>query len=105
MTSERGTVRIYLAGKITGDNAYRSKFERASAGLRLLGYIVMSPAILPYGWEWGDYMHICRAMIDVCDMIAMLPDWKESRGAREEHAYAQARRMPTLYITEDGRAK
>jgi hypothetical protein len=81
-------MKLYIAGKITGDDDYLEKFNRAALRMRLDGHIIMSPACLPYGFSWDDYMHVCRAMIDVCDGVLFLADWTESRGAREEHEYA-----------------
>lgn len=94
----RGKMRIYVAGKITGcDKAeVLAKFGHAAAMLRAKGHAVFVPTCLPdYGEDkvsHSDYMHICRAMIDVCDAVYFLRDWKESRGATEEHSYAKERR-------------
>ena len=93
---------VYLAGKISGQPRYRSKFRRAAAGLRRRGYKVMSPAVLPAGWKWVEYMQITLMMLHVCDAVAMLPGWQDSRGARIEHEQAQIERKPILYIDEDG---
>lgn len=40
-------MKIYIAGKITGDQGYQAKFRRAAAGLRMCGNIVLNPAELP----------------------------------------------------------
>lgn len=80
-------MKIYLAGKITGDPDYQVKFMRARQQLQADGHIVISPAVLPEGLEPGDYMRICFAMIDSADAVAFLPDWTESPGAKLEHKY------------------
>jgi hypothetical protein len=49
----------------------------------------MRPTCLPLGFSHKDYMHICYAMIDVCDAVYFLNDWKMSKGARMEHQYAK----------------
>lgn len=38
---------VYLAGKITGDPFYRSKFYEAQKKLEEGGFIVVNPALLP----------------------------------------------------------
>lgn len=37
-------MKIYIAGMITGDKNYKSKFKRAEKLLRSLGHSVMNPA-------------------------------------------------------------
>lgn len=81
-------MKLYIAGKITGDDDYLEKFERAALKMRKQGHLVMSPSWMPFGFEWDDYMVICRAMISVCDGVLFLSDWVESKGAREEHEYS-----------------
>ena len=40
-------MKVYLAGKITGDTRYRAKFRDAAKVLEAAGYVVLNPAILP----------------------------------------------------------
>jgi hypothetical protein len=80
--------KCYIAGKITGDQEYYEKFQRALFKLRAQGYTVVTPTILPDGLTHDDYMHICFSLVDVCDVCFFLPDWEDSPGAQEEHRYA-----------------
>lgn len=82
-------MKIYIAGKITGDAGYFPKFAMAQAKASQDGHIVLNPAWLPEGMEPRDYMRICFAMIDAADVCAFLPDWEESCGARLERAYCE----------------
>lgn len=82
-------MKIYIAGKITGDSNYQLKFLQARLQLERQGHIVISPAVLPGGMTPGDYMRICFAMIDVADAVAFLPDWKDSNGAKLEMEYCK----------------
>lgn len=82
-------MKAYIAGKIQGDPSYREKFSDAAMELKRQGYVVMSPAILPDGFDQADYMRICLAMIDSVDVVFFLPDWTCSEGARVERAYCQ----------------
>ena len=82
-------MKIYIAGKITGDPGYRDKFATAEIQLGWQGNTVLNPAELPEGMTPADYMRICLAMIDVADVVVFLPDAKDSAGARLEKAYCE----------------
>ena len=79
--------KLYIAGKITGDPHYREKFAEAENFYTARGYTVLTPAALPEGMRPADYMRICFAMIDTADVVAFLPDFRQSAGAAVEHAY------------------
>lgn len=81
---------IYLAGKITGDPYYRDKFREAAQELEAEGHIVLSPAILPNGFSYEAYLRLSSAMLDECEAVCLLPDWKESFGATYEYGRAVA---------------
>lgn len=80
-------LKIYIAGKITGDENYKAKFEEKQKELEKQGFIVLNPAILPQGMRIQDYMRICFAMIDVADEAYFLSDWRDSKGANLEFKY------------------
>ena len=82
-------MKVYIAGKITGDPNYRKKFKDAAADITRGGHILLNPADLPKGMRPKDYMRICFAMIDVADAVVFLPDAAESAGARLEMAYCE----------------
>ena len=81
-------MKIYIAGKITGNHNYKFEFCEAELYLKKLGYTPMNPARMSQGFSHADYMHICYAMIDVCHAVYFLSNWKESTGAKLEHDYA-----------------
>lgn len=82
-------MKVYIAGKITGNGRYREEFAAAERKVRAMGHIPLNPAALPEGMEPADYMRICMAMLDSADAIAIMENWTESTGARIEFAYAQ----------------
>lgn len=81
-------MKIYIAGKITGEPNYKEKFDIAATSLEAQGHIVLNPAELPEGMLPADYMRICFAMIDTADAIYLLNDWCSSSGASIERNYA-----------------
>ena len=91
-------MKAYIAGKISGDSKYREKFNIAQVALEHEGFTVLNPADLPEGMRPQDYMRICFAMMDSADVVAFLPDWDESRGAKLEHAWCQYVSKQTMYL-------
>lgn len=79
-------MKIYIAGKISGDPGYREKFAEVEFALKDKGFSVMNPARLSEGKEfcWNDYMAVTSAMQQVCEATVLLPDWQDSKGARLE---------------------
>lgn len=80
-------MKIYIAGRITGNPNYKEEFERYAIAYEAEGHIVLNPAELPEGMAKEDYMRICFAMIDVADKVYFLPGWYGSAGARLEYDY------------------
>lgn len=86
--------RIYISGSITKDieNA-PAKFEQAEQRIRKLlpEAEVINPMKLPHEPHstWEQFMALDLEELSKCDTIWMLPCWKESQGARLEHAMAK----------------
>lgn len=97
-------MKVYIAGKVTGlpKEEVLKKFHESGKQLKKDGHTVMSPAVLALneGFGHSDYMHICYAMIDVCDAVYMQKDWQQSKGARMELQYAKSWRKQILYEDE-----
>jgi hypothetical protein len=93
-------MKIFISGPITGIiNFNRDAFDRAETMLTEQGHAVMNPIKLhpanPNSFDAREYLHICRAMIDVCDAVYFLEGWERSDGARIEmwHAFEQDKQM------------
>lgn len=85
-------MKVYVTGKINMDPIeVRKNLMRGEVNLRQQGHIVMTPRLVIdfSGFEHHDTQKVCFAMIDVCDAIYMLKDWKESIEAREQLDYAK----------------
>lgn len=81
-------MKVYIAGKISNNPNYIEDFEKAEAELTELGHVVLNPAKIPNGLGYENCMHICFAMIETVDVVYLLPNWKDSKGANREREYA-----------------
>ena len=90
-------MKVYIAGKITGEAGYKEKFASAAAILEGSGHIVLNPAVLPAGMAEADYMRICMAMMESADAVMFLPDWICSRGACLEHQWCEYTGKAIMY--------
>jgi hypothetical protein len=83
-------MKIYICGKITGDRDYKKKFYEAEERLYELGYYPVNPAaFVPANTSWEEAMKLAiRAMLQ-CDGVSLLPDWKQSKGAKIEARLAR----------------
>ena len=93
-------MKIYIAGKITGDPAYRAKFADAQRQIEAQGHIVLNPATLPEGMEPKDYMRICFAMLESADTAVFLPDWEDSPGAQLEKHWCEYVGKKMVFLME-----
>lgn len=93
-------MKIYIAGKITGDENYKEKFARAEKTIKELvpDAVVLNPATLPERMTRADYMRICFAMIESCDNVVYLSDSAESDGAKLELAYCKYIGKPAFLL-------
>jgi hypothetical protein len=79
--------RLYLAGPMTGFEDFNfPAFNKMSADLRARGYTVENPAEhgVVADAEWADYMAYDLTRLGLCGMIALLPGWESSEGAKLE---------------------
>lgn len=100
-------MKIYIAGKITGEQRMemKAKFHFSSQKLTKQGHEPFVPCVLPDYPDvpHEDYLHICYAMIDICDAVYMLSDWQQSKGARQELQYAADHQKEIMYEDESTR--
>ena len=97
-------MKVYIAGKITGLEKpdFLKKFYDSSKALRDQGHLTMSPATLALneGFSHADYLHVCFAMIDVCDAVFVQKDWRDSPGAIMEVGCAKMEKKLIVYEDE-----
>ena len=90
-------MKIYIAGKITGDKRYKTKFAAAAKNLQAAGHVVLNPATIPQGMSNADNMRVCFAMMEAADVVLFLQDYQESKGAMLEWAWCQYVGKQTCY--------
>jgi Domain of unknown function (DUF4406) len=98
-------IKTYISGKITGLHIEEAKahFEHAEQVLSALGHEVVNPMkIIPVKHDptWADYMIADIKALFTCTHIYMLHNWRDSKGARIEHAIAVETGLKILHQNE-----
>lgn len=88
--------KLYISGPISNDPDYKTKFESVATELKGK-YEILSPLFIQAALNWEEYMEIDIAMVKVCDVIYMMKNWEQSKGATVEHAMAQALGKEIIY--------
>jgi hypothetical protein len=95
--------RLYLAGPMSGLPGLNfPTFTAEAIRLRGLGYEVANPAEInpDKGMAWSECMRAdIKALCD-CDAIALLPGWRDSRGATLEQHIAERLGMCCFEVAE-----
>lgn len=98
---------IYLSGRISGlplDFA-RESFSEAAKRIRerYPDAQVWNPMTFNHfeeGKPWQSYMQMCLAILERCDTIVLLPDWRESNGAQCEYYYARGMNLQIIHYAD-----
>lgn len=98
---------LYVAGPMTGIEEFNfPAFAEATAALRRVGYVVISPAEMDIvetgtsdmtaieGVDWTDALERDLVIVAKCDGIAYLDGWEASKGARLEIAACRGMGKP-----------
>ena len=75
---------IYISGKITGcHDLNKPNFLHAEKELKKIYKKVINPHKLPanHNKSWEAYMKQCIIALCKCDVIYLLDDWSDSKGA------------------------
>lgn len=92
---------VYIAGPMRGSpDLGRMAFNIAEGCLRARGFAVLNPARLPEDLPAEAYMQICLAMLREADIVALLPGWENSAGAKIEAAFAKEEHIKAFTIEE-----
>ena len=92
---------VYIVGKINGDSGFKTKFEFNYNRLKHHGYEkIIIPTCVIDNLPYERYAPISIGFVQACDVVYALSDWKESKGARAEVAYAEMAGKVVIYETE-----
>lgn len=81
----------FLAGPMSSDPGYKTKFERAEAQLVSLGYLVINPVDrMPDFLQGEAAVHVTKAFIDVCDVVYFFENWEEGEWTKVEMNHARS---------------
>ncbi|MCR2051777.1 DUF4406 domain-containing protein [Actinomyces bowdenii] len=102
--------RVYIAGPITGVQDYERVFKAAVLRLKMAGHHPVSPTAIcawqaecqrrPGDTDWMMWMRTTAQALIQCDGVALLPGWRESRGAMVEADWAEAVGLPVRELEE-----
>lgn len=109
--SETRSLRIYIAGPMTGKPNYnKAAFDDAALGYSEQSHLPFTPFVASsrvwlktFGFTFNDSLDRCDygdpmlreffaediALLLSCDRVVLLPGWRESKGARIEAQVAQ----------------
>jgi hypothetical protein len=98
----REIMKLYLSGKITGNEDYKKEFAYARLRLEDAGFSAADPADfgLPEDISWQNAMKYAIREMLACDGLALLDTWRESEGARIEVSLARELGFPVKPVEE-----
>ena len=92
-------MKLYLAGRIRGDQNYHEKFAQAAQWLRLQGFDVFNPAAANQeGRSLKSIMAYLLPRVCEAEVIAMQRGWWRSGGARIEWLLAKYLKLRVIYL-------
>lgn len=97
---------FYISGKISGvKNLNKEKFEFTESRIRFIygvDTIVFNPHNLPVNHDgsWHGYMRTCIRYLTRANVVVLLDDWQDSRGAIIEVLLAGAMAIPVIRLAQ-----
>jgi len=79
---------IYIAGPIAGTDDYEERFAEAEKELVKSDRVVFNPVRMLSGLDDRECLPVCLQLVELADIILLLPGWSRSLGALTEIFYA-----------------
>ena len=97
---------VYLAGKYSGDTKKNIALAKKYA-LKLWekGYVVICPHLNTQNFDkisdvsYDKFLNGYLEIIKRCDVLVLLPNWRESKGAKIEKQFAEENGIPVYPIS------
>lgn len=92
--------RIYIAGKISGlsEQEYHNRFKAATDYIGKQGHIPINPVDTShFGLPYDMQMKLCKILLESCNAIYLLSNWKDSFGAKQEKQWADEKGLEIIY--------
>lgn len=81
--------KFYIAGPVSGQpNHNVEAFKSVADQITDSGNAALYTSLLPKGMSEPEYMKFAHAMLEVCDVVVLLPRWSMSEGATAEFHWA-----------------
>jgi len=82
-------MKFYIAGPVSDQPNYNVEaFKSVSDLIADSGNAALYTSLLPKGMSEPEYMKFAHAMLEVCDVVVLLPRWSMSEGAVAEFHWA-----------------
>lgn len=100
-------MKIYIAGPISAyknHNYNIAAFREAAKAIEEHGHEAVVPhdLVAPLDLhpenDYDTIMEICLEELQQCQAVAMLPNWRESNGAKQEYVHALQRNIPVKEV-------
>lgn len=99
---------VYLSGKIDGLNSIECKEAFDEAAYQVINMLseegyddieIINPERMPKIQKcWEDYIIRDLILLKECNVIAMLPNWKDSYGAKIERLFAEKKNIKIIEL-------
>lgn len=83
--------KLFISGRVSGlkPDTVRKNFARVEKKYKAIGYEVINPTKLcKKEWSWIRCMAVCLWNLAKCEYVYMIPNYKQSRGAKFELCFA-----------------
>lgn len=96
-------MKVYIAGKVSGlaPEEFHKKFNECRDEVAKhveYGDIITPTDLCDDDWDWDKCMETCIPVMMKCDLVVMMPDWVDSKGAKVEKKIAHEAGIPIWYL-------
>ncbi|MDF4490323.1 DUF4406 domain-containing protein, partial [Vibrio parahaemolyticus] len=92
--------KFYIAGPVSKEpGGNYAAFKQVADQITESGNIALYTSLLPQGMSEAEYMKFAHAMLEVCDVVVLLPRWSMSDGAVAEFHWAVKLDKPIIFVS------